>query len=175
MAETHPDERYQTFDAESLAALAALVAGHRQATLATLDEGGWPHTAMTAYAPEAGFAGFLLNLSDLSPHKGHLAADPRASLLIAQPDDGAGEVMRLERLTLRCRAEALVSGSADAEAAGATYLARLPNHQLMFSLKDFGLVRLIPEGGTYVAGFGRAFPVTPADLAAAARLGPVAA
>ena len=83
--------------------------------------------------------------------------------------------MRLERLTLRCRAEALVPQSDDHAAASASYLARLPNHQLMFSLKDFGLVRLIPEGGTYVAGFGRAFPVTPADLAAAARRLPGAA
>jgi putative heme iron utilization protein len=37
----------------------------------------------------------------------------------------------------------------------------------MFGLGDFDLLRLSPEQGLMNAGFGRAYPVTPADLAAA--------
>jgi hypothetical protein len=35
-------------------------------------------------------------------------------------------------------------------------------------MKDFDLVALTPRGGLLNAGFGRAFRVTPSDLAAAA-------
>jgi putative heme iron utilization protein len=164
---SEPEDRYQTFDEASLDELAALVAGHRQAVLATVHEGA-PYTAMTAYVPEPRFAGVLLHLSDLSPHKHHLAADPRASLLVFEPDDGQGELMQRRRLTMACRAEALAKGTPEYERAQAVYLERLPGHRMMFDLADFGLVRLVPEQGLLIAGFGRAYRVSPADLAAAA-------
>ena len=163
-----PGERYQRFDPASLGELAALIADHRQAALATLADGA-PYTAMAAYVPEPDGSAFLVHLSDLSPHKAQLRADPRCSLLIFEPDDGRREILAHRRLSLSCRAELLPRGTPAYEAAKASYLARLPGHQLMFTLPDFDLVRLVPSAGLLNAGFGRAYPVTVEDLAAAAR------
>lgn len=158
----------QTFDAASWTQLGQLVAGQRQAVLATLDEAGLPYTAMVAYVPEAGFAGFLLHLSELSAHKGHLRARPEVSLMLFQPDRGQGEILAHHRLGLSCQAQVLERGSAEEAAARETYLARLPGHEMMFRLADFHLVRLTPRRGFFNAGFGRAFAVAPEDLAQAA-------
>ena len=45
------------------------------------------------------------------------------------------------------------------------YLAKLPRHELMFSLGDFDLVRLTPAGGMLNGGFGKAYRLRPEDLA----------
>ncbi len=161
-------DTFQTFDDASLATLAKLLAEHRQAVLATLDAGA-PYTAMVAYAPEPGFAGFLLHLSNLSAHKQHLRLDPRVSLIVFEPDNGRTEILQHTRVALACTAAIVAKDSDDYTASKAHYLARFPRHELMFTLGDFDLVRLLPHDGLLNAGFGRAYKVTPADLAAAAR------
>lgn len=166
MAE-QPKDMLQPFDDASWAKLGELVARHRQAVLATLD-GGAPYTAMVAYAPEPGFGAFLVHLSDLSAHKQHLRADPRVSLIVCEPDNGRTEILQHARVALACRAVIVAKGTDAHAAAKACYLARFPAHQMMFGLGDFDLVRLAPREGLMNAGFGRAFRVTPADLAAAA-------
>lgn len=173
MAEKAPADMLQDCDAESLATLGRLIGDHRQAVLATLDtETGGPYTAMVAYAPEPGFGGLLLHLSDLSAHKRHLRADPRSSLMIFQPDDGRTEILQHPRVSLSGLAEILPQDGGDYDVARATYLARFPRHEMMFALQDFDLVRLIPRAGLLNAGFGRAFRVTPAELARAAAAAP---
>jgi hypothetical protein len=162
-----PAERFQSFDDASLAELAQLVGGQQQAALATLD-GGAPYTAMVAYVPEPDWGSFLVHLSDLSAHKGHLRADPRTSLLVFEPDDGRREILAHRRLSLSCHAELLSRSEPEYAVAEACYLARLPAQQLMFTLPGFDLVRLVPARGLFNAGFGRAYPVTVPDLAAAA-------
>jgi hypothetical protein len=169
VAEPRADS-FQTFDEASLAVLAALIRDHRQAALATVD-GGAPYTAMTAYVPEPGFAGFLVHLSDLAPHKAHLRADPAVSLIIFEPDDGRTEILQHKRASFECRAEVVPKGTAAYDVARERYLQRFPKHALMFALQDFDLVRLVPRRGLLNAGFGRAYQVTPADLAAAAQAG----
>lgn len=169
MPEKPPADMLQAFDEAAYTVLARLIADHRQAALATRDLAGeQPHAAMVAYVPEPGFAGFLLHLSELAAHKRHLRAMPLVGLLIFEPDDGRGEVLQRKRVSLDCHAELIPRDSADYAAARARYLARLPGHQIMFTLGDFDLVRLRPSGGLLNAGFGRAYRVRPEDLGAAA-------
>ena len=131
-----PADTFQTFDADSLATLARLIAGHRQAVLATLDAGA-PYTAMVAYVPERGFAGLLIHLSDLSAHKRHLRADPRASLIIFEPDNGRTEILQHARVSLGCTTEIIPKDTDAYTAAKDHYLARFPSHKLMFTLKRY--------------------------------------
>jgi putative heme iron utilization protein len=156
-----PDER-------ALAELAALIRDHRQAVLATLDAGA-PYVAMLAYVPEPDFSACLIHLSDLAAHKRHLRADPHCALLIFEPDDGRREILQHRRVSIACRGEIVPKHGPEYEAGRERYLAALPMHRLMFGLTDFDLVRLVPVQGLLNAGFGRAFRLTPDDLAAAAR------
>jgi putative heme iron utilization protein len=93
-----------------------------------------------------------------------LLANPKCSLLIAEPDDGRAEVMSLARVTLQGNAAKIEKNSVDYDEAKALFLAALPTSELMFGLPDFDLIRITIANGRYIAGFGRAFPFTAEDL-----------
>lgn len=153
-----------------LAELHDFIRRYRQATLATVD-GGVPHTAMVSYAEEPSRSGqtksdqplagmtLLIHLSDLGSHKRHLRADPRCSLLIAEPDSGRGEVLSLSRVALQGVASLIPKGTIEYDDARQRYLAKLPTSAMMFALADFDLFRIHVTGGRFIAGFGRALTV----------------
>jgi heme iron utilization protein len=149
--------------ADELPIIAALLRAERQAALATLADGA-PFVSMAAFAAEPDFGGFLLHLSRLSPHTRHLLADPRASLLISERDDGRDDVQTLARITLTGAVAVVPKGSAAYEAGRERYLARLPAAALLFEFPDFELFRFAPDGARYVGGFARAYSLTPEQL-----------
>jgi putative heme iron utilization protein len=148
---------------EELDALRSFIRVHRQATLA-VSANDEPFTAMTAYVAEPVLRSVLVHLSNLSQHKRMLLANPKCSLLIAEPDDGRAEVMSLARVTLQGNAAKIEKNSVDYDEAKALFLAALPTSELMFGLPDFDLIRITIANGRYIAGFGRAFPFTAEDL-----------
>lgn len=153
---------------EELIAVAGLLRGQRQATLGTLGEGG-PFVSMVGYAVEPGFAGVLLHLSGLAAHTRHLRADPRAALLVCEPDGPQVEdVQTLARITLTGLAVPIPPDAPDYTVARVRYLARLPAAAPLFDLPDFALFRLTPSEARYVGGFARAATLTPEQLRAAA-------
>lgn len=154
---------------EELTIVAALIGGSRQAALGTL-HGGAPFVSMVGYAAEPDFGGVLLHLSRLSAHTRHLLDAPAAALLIAERDDGRDDVQTLARITLVGDARPIDPASPDYAAARGTYLARLPAAEMLFSLPDFLLFRLVPHEARYIGGFARAYTLTPTHLRQAAGL-----
>ena len=152
---------------DELVLVANLVRGQRQAALATIHN-GLPNVAMVGYAAEPDFGAVLLYLSRLAAHTRHLLADPAAALLIAEPDDRRDDVQTLARITLSGVAQPIEPGSAAFAAGQACYLARLPAAEMLFSLPDFVLFRVVPREARYVGGFGRIYTLTPALLRQAA-------
>ncbi|GAB4207149.1 MAG: pyridoxamine 5'-phosphate oxidase family protein [Roseiflexaceae bacterium] len=149
---------------DDLVAIGGLLRGQRQAALGTLAEGA-PFVSMVAYAPEPEFAGFLLHLSRLAPHTLHLLADPRAALLICEPDGAAVEnVQTLARITLNGVVAQLPKDTPDYSAARTRYLERLPAAAMLFDFPDFDLYRLTPHEARFIGGFARAFTLTPQQL-----------
>jgi putative heme iron utilization protein len=150
------------FNADEQQQLWALIAGQRQAALATLHNGR-PAISMVTYA-QAHDGCFLLHLSALAQHTGDLLAQPELALLISEPDKGTRNPQTLQRLSIEGRAECLERGSAEYEAAKAIYLQRLPQSEITFSLGDFSLFRIVPERARFVAGFGRAYDLSHEQL-----------
>ncbi len=150
---------------EELAIVAALLCGQRQAALGTLRD-GVPFVSMVTYASEPGFDGFLLHLSRLAQHTGQLLADPRASLLIFEGDDGRVDLQTLARISLVGSAAPVAAD--DVPAARERYLARLPAAQMLFDFPDFLLFRFVPTEARYIGGFARAFTLTAEQLREAA-------
>ena len=153
--------------AEELAIVASLIRGQRHGALGTLRDGA-PFVSMVAYTAEPDFGGLLLHLSRLAPHTRHLVADPRASLLICEPDDGRADVQTLARITLV--GAAMPISQEEHAAAREHYLARLPAAAPLFDFPDFSLFRLAPQEARYVGGFARAYTLTPAHLRQAAQI-----
>jgi putative heme iron utilization protein len=113
------------------------------------------------YAPdEAGQP--LLLISSLAMHTQNLHADPRASLLVGEPD-WPGDPLAAGRVTLMGRAERLPGEPAVRDA----YLARHPNAAYWVEFRDFAFYRLTVEDVYIVGGFGAMDWVEAAEYRAA--------
>lgn len=129
----------------------SLVAANGEGVLCTLRaEDGYPYGSLVDYLPlDDGDA--LLLLSRLAEHRRYLAADPRASLLIAPAAGGAR--LAEARLTLLGRVEP--TADADRARQRDAYLRRHPQAQVYIDFRDFDFFRLRVESARYIAGFGR--------------------
>jgi putative heme iron utilization protein len=142
-----------------------LVAGGAQGTLGTLSGDGGPWASLVAYGVlEDGDP--VLCLSRLAEHGRNVLADPRASLLVAEPGAG-GDPLALGRVTLAGRVR---PGDAAAREA---YLDGVPSGSVYVDFGDFDLWVLGVERVRWVGGYGRMASADAADYAAA-RPDPVA-
>jgi heme iron utilization protein len=135
-----------------VAAARALVSHARSAVLSTAHAyyGGWPFGSIVPYAL-LGDLDPVLMLSDVAEHTKNLAADPRASLLIADPA-AADDPQSGARVTLLGRC-AVPSGAAK-KAAGEAYFARFPDARAHLSAHGFSPHVLRVERVRWIAGFG---------------------
>jgi heme iron utilization protein len=135
-----------------------LLRAARMGTLATVQD-GQPFASLVtpATAPDRSV---LLLTSGLAAHTQHLKRDARCSLLVSGTAESANP-----QTTPRCT----LTGTAapvDDPALKARYLAIHPYAGLYAGFGDFGLWRLEAQGGMLVGGFGRAFRLKRAELAA---------
>ena len=137
----------------------------RTGTLATLSRRhpGHPFASVMPYAlDDAGRPLFLI--SSMAMHTQNLEADPRASLLVTQPD-WTGDPLAAGRLTLMGAARRVPD--ADAASARERYLARHERARYWADFEDFGLWRLEVADLYFVGGFAAMDWVTATDYAAA--------
>jgi len=146
-----------------LSELRAFIGTHRLLTLA-VSQDDEPFTALATYAPEPDVRSVLIHLSDLAPHKRMLLANPKCSVLIAEPNDGRAEPMSLARVTMQGRAAKIDKAGPEYVQAKARFLDLLPASDLMFSLPDFDLIRVVFSSGRFIAGFGKIVTFTAQEL-----------
>src|SRR6185295_10784721 len=98
---------------------------------------GYPYGSVTPYALSTRGTPLLL-LSGLAAHTKNLLADPRACLFVgdrsAAPDPQAGA-----RISLLGRAARVPSDGAEAADGKQRYVARFPQAEAYFQMRDFGL------------------------------------
>jgi heme oxygenase (biliverdin-IX-beta and delta-forming) len=137
----------------------------RTGTLATSSRrhAGHPFGSVMPYALDAAGRPLFL-ISTMAMHTQNLEADPRASLLVTQPD-WTGDPLAAGRLTLMGEARRL--GAADAAAARPAYLARHQRAGYWVDFDDFAFWRLNVLDVYFVGGFAAMDWVTAADYAAA--------
>ena len=148
-------------------ALRTLLHERRHAALGTLDAAGAPFVSMVPFAIDATAGRLVLHVSGLAAHTGHMAAEPRVSLLVTAADAAGQPVHDLARVTLQALAHTPAAGAADWASARAAYLARFPEATPMTELPDFRFITLQITGARQVAGFGAARSVGPDELAQA--------
>jgi putative heme iron utilization protein len=137
----------------------------RTGTLATLSRkrAGHPFASLMPYAlDEQGRPLFLI--SAMAVHTQNLQGDPRASLLVTQPD-WSGDPLAAGRLTLMGEARVVPAG--DTAAARAAYLARHERAGYWVEFEDFSFWRLEPADVYVVGGFAAMDWVTADDYLAA--------
>ncbi len=150
-------------DAEAIRLAKTLIRTARFGALAVNGlDGGFPQASRVATATDVDGAPLILT-SQLSGHTGAILADPRCSLLVGEP--GKGDPLAYPRMTLLARARRLERGGEDHMRARRRYLARHPKAELYADFGDFAFFRLEPAGASLNGGFGKAYALSPADLA----------
>jgi len=144
--------------AEAIADAKRLMRLARTGALATLDaSGGAPLGTLVGVASDFDGAPLFL-MSTLSRHTRNLAHDPRASLLLTGRQE-RGDPLNHPRVTLNGRVERCA-----APRARARYLKRNPKAGLYAGFADFAVFELRVEDVHFNGGFGRAAPLTPAEV-----------
>jgi heme oxygenase (biliverdin-IX-beta and delta-forming) len=135
----------------------------RTATLGTIarEPTGYPYGSFVTFALHDGNPVFLI--SALAEHTRNLAADPRASLLIAE--NVQADPLANGRVTLLGRCS--VVGEAERDAAREAFLGAHPNAGYYASFGDFSWWKLGVESVRYIGGYGRMSWVSREDWLAA--------
>ena len=138
----------------------------RSLQLATLGEDGVPYASYAPFARDDD--SLYVILSDIAIHGRNLLRESRASVLVIEDEDTAGELYARIRVSYQVRARELEVGS-DAWEHGVSLLeARHGERPRNLSrLADFRLFRLEPQAGRYVKGFGKAYTLEGGTLATA--------
>lgn len=109
--------------------------------------------------------GALVSLvSSLSQHTRALRADPRCSVLVGEPGP-KGDPLTHARLTVQATAEFVERSDPAFDALRQSYLIDHPKAALYIDFTDFCFVRFLPSAAHLNGGFGKAYALTPADLA----------
>ncbi len=135
--------------AEYARTLASRIAVGSLCTLA-LDPAGYPYGSFVTFALDGGAPVFLI--SSLAEHTRNLLADPRASLLVAEP--GQGDPLARGRVTLLGPCTRLSPGEAQ-DRARVAYLNAHPGAAYYLDFGDFALFRLEVQAVRYIGGYGR--------------------
>ena len=143
--------------AEAVADAKRLMRLARTGALASLEAGGAPLTTLVGVASDFDGAPLFL-MSTLSRHTRNLANDPRASLLLTGRHE-RGDPLNHPRVTLSGRVERCAAPRAKVR-----YLQRNPKAGLYAGFADFALYRLRIEDVHFNGGFGRAAPLTAAEV-----------
>jgi len=125
--------------------------------LASLMPEGSPYASLVNVASDQAGRPLIL-ISKLAWHTRHLSHDPRASLLIADPNP-EGDRLEASRATLIGRFETVSE-----ESVARRYLALHPGAAEYAGFADFNYWRLTPETVHLVAGFGRIQTFSGADM-----------
>ena len=138
-------------------------------------------TASPEGEPDASVAGailatdgsFCIYVSGLATHTHHLLATGRASVLLAEDESATTQPLARRRLTFPCTAERIARDTADFTTSMHALRETLgPAFDLLAHLGDFQLIRLVPQRGRLVAGFGETYDLNPHDWSLLTPIGP---
>lgn len=146
-------------DAHSEKLLAHILRTARVASLGTLRNEA-PVVSQVAFIASKDFSAFYIHLSRLAQYAVDMQKDQRAALLISEPDDGRANLHTLASVSILGKAEFIQNGEPGYTPLKKQYLARFPESAPMFEMDDYNFWRILPKGGRYVAGFGKAYNIT---------------
>lgn len=143
--------------------LRALFDGQRVLSLAVSAD-GVPYAGLLPFVALPDCSAVLVHASRMSKHSRGLRAGARVGVLLHEQDGPDKDALQLRRASFECVVQPLARDGPEWTAARDRYLERFPEARITFRLGDFTLYRLEVQHGLYVAGFGRAMDLEPADI-----------
>ena len=155
-------------DMQSEKLLVQIIRSARLASFGTLRDNS-PFVSMVGFIPAQDFSAFYIQVSRLAQHTMDMLKEKHISLMIAETDDGRADPLTLARVSIRGVAEILQRGEPGYLPIKSMYLERFPASEPLFKMNDFELWQIIPKGARYIAGFAKAYNLTPESLKKVAR------
>lgn len=150
-------------DAQSEKLLAHIISNTRVAALGTMRDEA-PRVSMVAFVAAPDFSAFYIHVSRIAQHTVDMQKNKQVSLLITETDDGRVDPQTLARISIRASAIFMENGEPGHAPIKNQYIERFPESGPLFKLADFGLWRIKPKGARFVAGFSKAFNLSPETL-----------
>lgn len=151
-------------DSQTDAILFHLLTAQRIASLGTL-RGGIPNVSMVLFAASPDFQHFYLHMSRLAQHTQDLLSDPRAGLMVSEPDERMKDPQTLARISMLGEVTKLdQNANGGFSKAREAYLLRFPQARANFLLGDFSLYAFEVKSARFVATFGKIYNLKPGDL-----------
>ena len=148
--------------AEILVDIAAFLDGVQSVALATVNEHGEPLSSYAPFARDAESGDFFVLVSDLSAHTTNLLRG-RTSLLASEDESAAAQIYARTRVGFQCDVSEIPRKDPQFSSRISALKARHGEIiDTLVQLADFRLLRLSPETGTFVRGFGQAYEIDPA-------------
>ncbi|PVZ70344.1 pyridoxamine 5'-phosphate oxidase family protein [Pelagibaculum spongiae] len=140
------------------------IGSRKSLQLSTVQADGHP---FASYAPFAiGEQCLYILISEIARHAVNLQHEQRASVLIIEDEDAANEIFARLRVNYLVDAELIEYQTTDWQVGINTLAARHGDRiNSLSQLADFRLFRLLPKGGRYVKGFGKAYQLEGGTLA----------
>ncbi len=144
----------------------------RTVALATIGDGGAPSISYAPYVRnEAGH--YYIYVSRLSRHTSELLASPVASILLIEDESATKQLFARKRISYLCDVEEVVRDNSEYQDMLDQFADRFGGViEVLSSLSDFVLFRLVPRSGRFVLGFGQAFDLVGDRLERLAHVGP---
>lgn len=162
-----------SLDSASLSLLRSLLVERNTAALATLHEGR-PSASMIPFTATVagGSLRVVTHVSGLSGHTRDMRSNPEVCLLMTAPEAPDVPPQALPRVSINAVAAFVSPDHSDHARVKAAYLDKFPHAADLFLLGDFSLVVFEPTSARLIAGFGRAFTLSPDILTAALTAAP---
>jgi len=150
-------------DAQSEKLLVHIISNTRIAALGTIRDEA-PRISMVTFIAATDLSAFYVHVSRLAQHTVDMQKNKQVSLLITEADDDRSDPQTLARISIRASAEFMENGEPGYAPVKNHYIERFPDSVPLFRLADFGLWRIKPKGARYVAGFAKAYNLSPETL-----------
>ncbi|MDB9314137.1 pyridoxamine 5'-phosphate oxidase family protein [Spirulina sp. CS-785/01] len=132
--------------------------------LSTADDHGTPNGSYAPFVQDEG-KNFYIFVSGLSAHTQNLSINPKVSVLFIEDEAQAEQPFARRRLSFDCTATVMERETEEWEAIAEQFTTKFGEIIDIFrSLPDFRLVKLTPQQGRFVIGFGAAYQVTGDNL-----------
>lgn len=135
----------------------------RTVLLGTVAEDGTPEVSVApAVVGEAG--GFYVYVSTMAAHTRNLLSTGRASVMLIEDEAASAQLLARRRLTFPGRAAAISRDDPQFAVMMTQLKAKFGEvMEMLETMADFHLIRIVPGPGRLVVGFGQAYTVDPLD------------
>jgi len=133
---------------------------YRSLQLSTIGKNGRPESSYAPFVADQNNQ-FYIYISALARHTKNLLHDSRAGIMLIEPEEQAENIFARKRLIFDCDAEIMVRESQDWMRIMSLFDDFASDlMQTLRMLTDFQLIRLKPNSGLFVKGFGKAYKIS---------------